>query len=116
VDEEGFVFVVGRERDFIKTAGFRVAPSEIEEVVTQLPFVAEAAVCGVPHPLLGESLVCLVVVAEGTTGSMQEIKMHCTAQLPTFKVPARFESVSALPRTGNGKLDRRRLRILIQSA
>lgn len=116
VDDDGFIFVIGRERDFIKTAGFRVAPSEIEDVVSQLPFVAEAGVCGVPHPVLGESLLCFVVIREGAAGSIQELKTHCVAQLPTYKVPAKFELVSALPKTGNGKLDRRRLPSLIQGS
>lgn len=109
VDEEGFVTVVGRERDFIKTAGFRVSPSEIEEVVTQLSFVEEAAVCAVPHPVLGESLVCCVVQREPTESSVAKLRAHCVAQLPSYKVPTRFELVDALPKTSNGKLDRRSL-------
>jgi acyl-CoA synthetase (AMP-forming)/AMP-acid ligase II len=114
VDEEGFVFVIGRERDFIKTAGFRVAPGEIEEVVARLPFVEEAAVCGMPHPVLGESLSCWVVLRAGAVEGVQQVRRHCAAELPSYKVPTQFELVDALPRTHTGKLDRRRLRELSQ--
>jgi acyl-CoA synthetase (AMP-forming)/AMP-acid ligase II len=109
VDEEGFVTVVGRERDFIKTAGFRVSPSEIEETVAQLPFVAEVAVCSLPHPVLGESLICCVVLREQTEGAVAKLRAHCVAQLPSYKVPTRFELVESLPKTSTGKLDRRAL-------
>jgi acyl-CoA synthetase (AMP-forming)/AMP-acid ligase II len=109
VDDEGYVFVVGRERSFIKTGGYRVAPPEVEETVTALPFVVEAAVCGVPHPLLGESVVCFVVVRAGTEGAVARLREHCKASLPSFKVPTRFELVSKLPRTSSGKTDTRQL-------
>lgn len=109
VDDEGYVFVVGRERDFVKTAGYRVSPAEIEEVITALPFVEEAAVCGVPHPILGESLVCFVKLREGSAGTVAELRERCAQELPTYKVPSRFELVPELPKTSNGKLDRRRL-------
>jgi acyl-CoA synthetase (AMP-forming)/AMP-acid ligase II len=114
VDEEGFVFVVGRERDFIKTAGFRVAPGEIEDVVARLPFVEEVAVCGVPHPILGESLLCCVIARNAAADLVLQVRKHCAAQLPSHKVPTQFELVASLPRTSNGKLDRRRLRELFQ--
>jgi long-chain acyl-CoA synthetase len=114
VDADGYVFVVGREREFIKTAGFRVSPFEVEDVVARLPFVEETAVCGVPHALLGESLICFVQVREGVEGPLALLKAHCAEHLPTFKIPGRFELVDGLPRTSSGKLDRRRLPDLLQ--
>jgi long-chain acyl-CoA synthetase len=115
VDADGYVFVVGREREFVKTAGHRVAPAEVEEVIARLPWVDEVAVCGAPHPVLGESLVCFVVARAESEASSALLRAHCAERLPTFKLPSRFELVPSLPRTSSGKLDRRALAALLES-
>jgi len=109
VDADGFVYVVGRTQSFVKTAGHRVAVEEVEEVLARYPDVAAAAVCGIPHPTRGDALVALVVAQHGHTISAIDLRAHCAASLPAFKVPVEFRAVDALPRTASGKLDRREI-------
>jgi len=109
VDQDGFIFVVGREAVFIKTAGHRIAPHEIEAVLGAHPAVAEAAVFGAPDPLRGEAVSAVVVAVAGTTLDRAALKEWCRARLPAFMVPTRIDAVAALPRTANGKIARREL-------
>jgi len=101
-DAEGYLYFVGREDEMIKTSGYRVSPTEIEEVVLQLPGVAQAVILGVPHPSLGQGIV-LVAEADCTE---QEILDHCRRELPLYMLPGHLELQEFLPRTANGKIDR----------
>jgi len=109
VDAEGYITIVGREKEFVKTGGHRVAPQEVEEVLMQLAGVHAAAVCGVSHPMRGEALVAAIVPRDGAALTEAELRRHCAALLPAHKVPAQFRIVAALPKRPNGKLDRRAL-------
>jgi long-chain acyl-CoA synthetase len=109
VDADGLVSIVGRTKEFVKTGGHRVAPQEIEAVLLQLTGIESVAVCGVAHPMRGEALVAAVVLAAGVATDEGVLRRHCAAHLPPYKVPARFRIVAALPRTANGKIDRRAL-------
>lgn len=110
MDEEGFLYFIGRRDEMIKTSGYRVSPTEVEEIVYATGLVAEAAAVGVPHPVLGQAVV-LVVYLPDTNGSAEEQLMsECSLKLPAFMVPARIVvRDAALPRGPNGKFDRRRL-------
>jgi acyl-CoA synthetase (AMP-forming)/AMP-acid ligase II len=109
-DEDGFLFLVGRESEMIKSGAHRIAPAEVEEVVEALEGVVECAAVGAPYPLLGEVVVAFVVAKEPGTLESKEVLRHCREELPRFKMPTEVRFVSALPKTDNGKLLRRALR------
>lgn len=110
LDEEGYLYFVGRMDDIIKSRGEKVAPKEIEAILHSMPGVVEAAVIGVPDAVLGEAPVAFVVLEEGKTIRENELRRFCQERLESFMVPARFELRPALPKSDNGKIDRRALR------
>lgn len=114
-DAEGYLYFVGRTDDIIKTRGEKVSPREVEGVVCRLPGVAEAAVIGVPDEVLGEAVVLVVTLREGARLTERDLRAHCAAGLDAFMQPARVVIQSDLPRTDNGKVDKRRLRIEMQA-
>lgn len=107
MDEEGFFYFVGRKDDIIKTRGEKVAPKEVESVLYRMPGMREAAVLGVPDPVLGEA-VKAVVVGDGLTEA--EILAHCKANLEDFMVPQQVEIRTELPKTPSGKIDKKLLK------
>jgi long-chain acyl-CoA synthetase len=110
VDEEGFVFVVDRSRDFIKSMGNRVSAKEVEDAVAAIPEVVEVAVIGVPHEVFGEAIVAFVVCVSKDSADREAIRKHCMKQLPNFKMPTRIELRESLPKTGSAKIDKAALR------
>ncbi len=110
LDDEGYLHFVGRTDDIIKTRGEKVAPKEIEAILHAFPGVVEAAVIGIPDPILGQAPVAFVVLEEGKTLRETELRRFCQERLESFMVPARFEQRPALPKSDNGKIDRRALR------
>ncbi|MBA3454487.1 MAG: AMP-binding protein [Deltaproteobacteria bacterium] len=106
VDAEGFVFIVGRAKQFVKTGGHRVAPQQVEDVVLRMPEVEEAAVFAIPDPIRGEALVAAVVARKGVVLRADLLRAFCIAALPVFMVPVRFIILADLPRGSSGKLDR----------
>jgi acyl-CoA synthetase (AMP-forming)/AMP-acid ligase II len=102
-DEEGFLFVVDRAKDIIKVAGNRVSAKEIEETLMEIEAVAEAAVIGVPDPLLGEAIKAFVVTKAGS-GDVEAIRNFLKAKLPVFKQPKWIEIRSDLPKNAAGKV------------
>jgi acyl-CoA ligase (AMP-forming) (exosortase A-associated) len=109
MDEEGYLYFVGRRDDMIKTSGYRVSPSEIEEVVYASGLVNEAAAIGIEHATLGQAVVVVVSVNQDNELNIQQLLDLCKAQLPNFMVPAKIEVLSGLPRNPNGKIDRKLL-------
>lgn len=108
-DEEGYLYFVGRRDEMIKTSGYRVSPSEVEEVVYATGLVKEVAATGAPHPTLGQAVV-LVVYAETADGVGEALLNLCKQKLPTFMVPGHVEvRTTPLPRNPNGKIDRKHL-------
>jgi O-succinylbenzoic acid--CoA ligase len=110
IDEEGFLYVEGRLGDMIVTGGEKVLPSEVEEVLLRHPDVADAAAVGRADVEWQEAVAALVVLRDGASARPDELRRHCAESLAGYKVPKRFEFVSALPRTSSGKLLRRALR------
>jgi long-chain acyl-CoA synthetase len=111
VDDDGYLFLVGRKDDMIKTGAHRIGPKEIEDVLCQHPHVRETAVIGAPHVILGEAPVAFVVLTPGAGQDSDVLRAFCHQQLAPFKVPVRFYFVEQLPRlAGSGKLDRVTLR------
>jgi acyl-CoA ligase (AMP-forming) (exosortase A-associated) len=105
LDEDGFLYFVGRRDNMIKSAGFRISPTEIEEVLMQSRWLREAAVIGVPDPVLGQAIKAVVVPAEGVTVTGEDLRTFCAARLPAYMVPRTVELVQDLPKTTSGKID-----------
>ncbi len=107
IDEDGFLYFVGRKDDMIKTSGYRVSPTEIEEVVYASGLALEAAAIGVPHLALGQAVVAVLKPTEGF--SEDALLAHCKRALPNFMVPLAVVRRDELPRNPNGKIDRKAL-------
>ena len=109
LDEDGYIFLVDRKKDLIKTSGFQVWPREIEEVLTAHPAVLEVGVAGVPDGIKGEVANAWVVVRHGHTVTEEELRAYCRERLAPYKVPARVAFRKELPKTTVGKVLRRAL-------
>jgi long-chain acyl-CoA synthetase len=109
IDADGYVFLVDRKKDLIKTSGFQVWPREIEEVISALPAVLEVGVAGVPDAVKGEVAKAWVVLKPGHTATEDDVRSYCRERLAPYKVPARVEFKSELPKTMVGKILRRML-------
>jgi long-chain acyl-CoA synthetase len=110
LDEDGYLFIVDRKKDLIKTSGFQVWPREIEEVLATHPSVSEVGVAGVSDPAKGEAVKAWVVLRAGMSASEEELRAFCRNQLAPYKVPAKVEFRTELPKTMVGKVLRRALR------
>ncbi len=110
VDEEGFVSVVDRKKDMIKTGGENVASREVEEAIYGLAGVSEVAVIGVPHPHWVEAVVAVVVPKAGAALNEAGVLDHAHRILASFKVPKRIVFADALPKNPSGKILKRELR------
>jgi long-chain acyl-CoA synthetase len=109
MDEDGYVFLVERKKDLIKTSGYQVWPREVEEVIALHPAVAEVGVAGVPDARQGEVAKAWVVLHPGSAVSADDIRRHCRSKLAPYKVPAQVEFRHELPKTMIGKVRRRML-------
>jgi long-chain acyl-CoA synthetase len=108
-DPDGFFYHRGRAKEILKIGGHRASPIEIEQVVAQHPDVAEAAVIGVPHELLGEVPHVFVVLRPGATPVEADLVRFCRGRLPAYRVPVGVTFVETLPRNESGKLLRAEL-------
>ncbi|MEZ5550306.1 MAG: class I adenylate-forming enzyme family protein [Pseudomonadales bacterium] len=106
LDDEGFLFIVGRSSDMIKTGAHRVSPLDIEEVLVELDGIEEAAVVGVEDPLLGQAIKACVVRSRDSSISAKAVLAHCRSQLALYKVPREVEFLDSLPKTSSGKVQR----------
>jgi fatty-acyl-CoA synthase len=109
-DDEGFVYIVDRWKDMYISGGENVYPAEVENVLYQLPQVAEAAIIGVPSERWGETGKAVIVLKPGQSLEADAIIAHCLANLAKFKVPQSVEFIAALPRNATGKVLKRTLR------
>ena len=110
VDEDGYITVVDRKKDMIKTGGENVASREVEEAIYRLPGVSEVAVVGVPHPRWVEAVVAVVVPKAGQSLDEEQVLSHCREHLAGFKVPKSVQFAPSLPKNPSGKLLKRELR------
>ncbi|TWT23084.1 AMP-binding protein [Luteimonas marina] len=106
MDADGFLYFVGRKDDIIKSRGEKVSPKEVENVLYALPGVREAAVVGVPDPVLGRALKAILAVEDGASIAPRDVIAHCAARLEDFMVPRLIEFRDALPKTNTGKIRR----------
>jgi amino acid adenylation domain-containing protein len=107
-DEEGYLYFVSRKDDIIKSRGEKVSPKEVENVLYGIEGVTEAAVVGVPDPILGQAIKAFVVL-EGVELTDREILRHCRAHLEDFMVPQQVEIRDSLPKTSSGKIKKTNL-------
>ncbi len=107
IDEEGFLYWVARKDDIIKSRGEKVSPREVEDILHQHPHIAEAAVFGVPDQVLGQAIRAIVCLKEGLPMTAREVQAHCREYLEDFMVPQQVEFRDALPKTPNGKIDKK---------
>lgn len=110
MDDDGYVFIVDRVKDMINLSGFKVWPAEVEQYLYKLPQVQEVAVYGLPHPDKGEQVVAAVVPKPGQRLTADEVIAYCRANIAAYKVPARVDIVSELPKSATGKILKRVLR------
>ena len=107
-DEEGFLYFVSRKDEMLKTSGYRVSPTEVEEVLHSSGLVAECAAFGIPHPTMGHLIGAVVKPRADTRLEIDELVAHCRRVMPKYMVPTRIEVVDEdLPRNQNGKIDRK---------
>ncbi len=109
MDDEGYLFIVDRKKDMLKTSGYQVWPREIEEVLASHPAVMEVSVAGVPDPLKGEVPKAWVILRSGQSATESELRAHCRERLAPYKVPVQIEFRKELPKTMVGKVLRRLL-------
>ena len=113
VDEDGYLWYVGRNDDVIKSSGYRIGPFEIESVLLEHEAVRECAVTGVPDPVRGKAVKATVVLAEGFEGNevlVRELQQWVKQRTAPYKYPRIVEFVDALPKTVNGKIRRAAIR------
>jgi long-chain acyl-CoA synthetase len=110
LDGDGYLFLVDRVKDMINSAGLKIWPREVEEVLYRHPAVRECAVVGMPDPLRGEIARAFVILQPGRVVTDAELDSHCRAHLATFKVPRGYEVVAELPKSPSGKILKRALR------
>ncbi|MGB0454921.1 MAG: class I adenylate-forming enzyme family protein [Bacteriovoracaceae bacterium] len=109
-DQDGHITISGREKSFIKSAGYRVSPYEVEDVLSDHPGILECAVVGIPDRLLGEAIKAYIVLRPGEELSNSEILGSLQEKLPNHKVPTKIQFLDGLPKKSNGKLDREALK------
>jgi acyl-coenzyme A synthetase/AMP-(fatty) acid ligase len=103
-DKEGFLYYVGRKDNMIKISGYRVSPTEVEELLASSGLIAESVAFGVPDDELGYRIRAVVVFkGDEQTGALLE---HCRKNAPSYLVPGELFPVSSFPKTASGKIDR----------
>ena len=118
VDDERFIYIRGREKEFIKSGGYRIGPQQIEDVLLQHPSIQECGVIGTPDELLGEKILAFAVFRSEADQrvAMEELFVFLRERLPSYMVPARIVPVDALPKTETGKVKRQHLREILLPA
>jgi len=114
VDADGFIFIIERERDMIKSGGNRVSTKEIEDIIAEIPEVIEVAVLGAPHELLGEAIKAFVLLVPGARVTPDQVIEFCRKRLPAFKTPEEVVFLKAMPHNSSGKILKPKLKQLLE--
>lgn len=109
MDEEGYLYFIGRKDDIIKIAGALVSPKEIENALYEIDDVVEAAVVGVKDEILGQTAKAFVVLGKGSTLTKEDVRRHCSKSIEKFMVPKYIEILDELPKSSHGKITRKDL-------
>lgn len=110
-DEEGYLYIVGRNSEMIKSGSHRIGPKEIEEIILEHQAALEVAVLGIDDEILGEAIKACIVLKEGISCTKKEILSHCRKNLPLYKVPHHIEFCEELPKTPSGKIKKSLLKM-----
>ena len=105
MDDDGFLYFIGRRDTMIKSSGFRISPTEVEEVLFQTGKLRGAAVIGIPDEVLGQVIKAFVVPRDGEPLSIESLLATCAEKMPRYMVPKFVEVLSELPKTSSGKVD-----------
>jgi acyl-CoA ligase (AMP-forming) (exosortase A-associated) len=105
MDEDGFLYFVGRRDTLIKSSGFRISPTEVEEILLQSEWLQAAAVIGVPDEILGQAVKAFVVPKADIVLDVDALTLLCAEHMPRYMVPKQIESLDSLPETTSGKVD-----------
>lgn len=108
-DDDGYLYIVGRATDMIKSGAHRISPKDIEEVVLEVDGVAEVVAVGMPDALLGQAIKLIVVKRPGSEVDAKTIQRHCKSNLAAYKIPKLIEFSESIPRTSSGKVQRFKL-------
>jgi acetyl-CoA synthetase len=113
IDDDGYVWIIGRIDDVIKVSGYRLGTAEVESSIVSHTSVAEAATVALPHELRGNAIHAFAILSEGLVGSSQlekDIKQHVRNEMGPIAVPETIKFVETLPKTRSGKIMRRVLK------
>jgi acyl-CoA synthetase (AMP-forming)/AMP-acid ligase II len=113
VDDDGFIFVVDRKADFIKSYGYRVSSQQVEGCIVELPDVVAAAVIGEPDLVRGEAIVAFVVVRSGAQLTVNDVISHCAERLTNYMIPKDVVFIDHLPINAHGKVVKNELRKMV---
>jgi acyl-CoA ligase (AMP-forming) (exosortase A-associated) len=113
-DEEGFLYFIGRSDQQIKTSGYRVSPTEVEEVAMEVPGTIEVVAVGLPDEVLGQRIVLAIVDDGADDNIVESVRQYCRKHLPTFMAPTHFIRIERMPYTPNGKYDRAAVQAQLQ--
>jgi amino acid adenylation domain-containing protein len=111
-DDEGYLYFVARKDDIIKSGGEKVSPREVENVLYSHDEIVEAAVVAIPDEILGEAVKAFVAVERGSTVTERDVLRYCSERLEPFLVPRQVEIRESLPKSENGKIDKKELKAL----
>ena len=115
-DADGYIHIVGRDKDLIISGGFNIYPKEIELVLDEQAGVLESAVVAAPHPDFGEGVVAILVAAKGKTIDTEAVKNVASNALAKFKQPKHYLVVEQLPRNSMGKVQKNILRETVKNS
>ena len=104
IDEEGYIYVVGRLKDMIKSNGFRVSAREVEDAIMEIDGIVEVAVRSVEDDTTGEAIKAYLVLRDGEQTSLKEIQRKLKGRLPEYKIPRHVEIRDHLPKNASGKI------------
>jgi acyl-CoA ligase (AMP-forming) (exosortase A-associated) len=105
MDDDGFLYFVGRRDTMIKSSGYRISPTEVEEVIFSSGTVRHTAVIGIPDEVLGQTIKAFVTPRDGELVNPENLLAHCASKLPRYMLPRVIEVLSEMPRTSSGKVD-----------
>ena len=112
IDEEGFIYVVSREKEMIKSAGYRISPKEIKDLILTHPEVVDCAVLGMEDELLGEAIVVFFMTSNREKDITGELKQLCNRELPSYKIPKYCRLLDRIPLNSSMKVDKLKLKEL----
>jgi len=112
IDEEGFLYFLGRNDDIIKTRGEKVSPVEIENIIYKINGVKEVAVMGLNDAVMGESIIAYITVHDTVQLTEKEVQRECMVYLEPFMIPQKVIFLEEMPKNSNGKIDKKELKNL----